>query len=115
MDRPDDLSARIWLGWDEEYLHVAARVIDDVHIQRQDGERLWRDDCVQFALDTRNNALSPELSGETGYDGDDFNFAMALAGNGPQLYCFVDGGSTGPRDRASYPLVIRARRRRDAV
>lgn len=104
---PDDLSVRAWLGWDQRNLYVAARVRDDAHIQRQSGDKLWMDDCLQFALDTLNDALKPETTGKLGYDSNDFNYGMALTQTGPQLYCFVDRGATETQGPRAFPLAIK--------
>ncbi len=106
---PDDLSAHVWLAWDAARFYLAARVRDDVHLQRHTGERIWMDDCVQFAFDPLNNALSPSVTGHTGYDGDDSNYGLALTSAGPQSWCWVARGGSdnaGPRD---FPLAIQRR------
>ncbi|MCE5239224.1 hypothetical protein LLH23_12135 [bacterium] len=104
---PDDLSVTAWLGWDERALYVAARVRDDAHVQRQSGDKMWMDDCFQFALDMVNDALSPAVAGRSGYDANDYNFGAGLTGDSPSLYCFVERGATEPQGPRSYPVAVR--------
>ncbi|NUQ64119.1 MAG: hypothetical protein HUU20_16720 [Pirellulales bacterium] len=53
---PDDLSARVWLAWREEYLYLAADVVDDRHSQKGRGQQMFRGDHVEWYLD-----LAPRL------------------------------------------------------
>lgn len=104
---PADLSARVYLAWDAGHFYLAARVRDDVHVQQHSGETIWMNDCLQFALDTRNDALSPEITGHSGYDANDYNFALALTPAGPETYCFVERGDTVSAGPRNYPLAIK--------
>ncbi len=104
---PDDLSVRAWLGWDERGLYVAARVRDDAHLQRQSGDKLWMDDCLQLALDMANDALSPATVGHAGYDGNDFNLGAALTAGGPSLYGYVERGATETQGPRAYPVAVK--------
>jgi hypothetical protein len=101
----DDIGVSFHSTWDEKYLYLAARVADDMHLQRQSGSQIWMDDCFQFAFDTRNDAVNPDLAGKKGYDDNDYNFGMALTSNGPECYCWVAGqGDAGGR---SFPMAIK--------
>ncbi len=104
---PRDLSARVYLGWDARCLYLAARVADDVHVQRQGADKIWMDDCLQFAFDTLNDALSPQLGGKSGYDDNDYNLAMALTAQGPVCACFVERGSANTQGARAFPLAIK--------
>lgn len=48
---PEDLSARFRVAWAPENLMVSAIVRDDVHVQRQAPEEMWRSDSLQLAFD----------------------------------------------------------------
>ncbi|MGD9495301.1 MAG: sugar-binding protein [Armatimonadota bacterium] len=104
---PADLSVQAWLGWDAQHLYLAARVRDDVHLQRQQGELIWMDDCVQFAFDAANDALRPETCGHRGYDANDLNAGIALTDGGAQCYVWVEHGATGMRGPRDFPLAVR--------
>lgn len=43
-----DLSVKIWLGHDAEFLYMRADVTDNVHRQAQPNNNMWRDDSLQF-------------------------------------------------------------------
>jgi hypothetical protein len=47
---PDDLSAKIYLGWDNEHIYIAAEVKDDKHCNLQPANTLWDGDAIQFAF-----------------------------------------------------------------
>lgn len=51
-ENADDLSAAVFLGWDETYLYVAAKVHDDVYVQNATGAYLYLGDSVEVLLDT---------------------------------------------------------------
>jgi hypothetical protein len=86
----DDLSARVYLGYDKDYFYIAADVTDDVHISRAEGNEIWNQDCVQYAFDAENDAFDLK-NAPGGYGDDDREFCMALTPRGPQNFCY-----TGP-------------------
>jgi|LSQX01.1.fsa_nt_gb hypothetical protein len=47
---PDDLSAKIYLGWDDKNMYIAAEVKDDKHFNLQSAKNLWDGDAIQFAF-----------------------------------------------------------------
>lgn len=47
-----DLSARVMWSWDEDYLYIAARVIDDAYVQNATGENLFKGDSLEILIDT---------------------------------------------------------------
>jgi hypothetical protein len=104
---PDDLSVKSWLTWDEKFLYIAMRVVDDIHIQRQTGGNIWMDDCVQFAINAKNDALSPKITGSAGCGTSDYNMGMALTSSGPQCWRWVDKGVTKKAGLTDFPLSIR--------
>ncbi len=79
---PEDLSAKVNWGWDEEYLYFAADVTDDIHCQRSVEGSTWMGDGFQIAFD---------VNGKYGYE-----FCLAHTGAGPQLYAlWTISGQTG--------------------
>ncbi|MFA6931782.1 MAG: sugar-binding protein, partial [Lentisphaeria bacterium] len=68
-----DLGLKVWLGWNQNYFYFAARVYDDVHINKQSAQNVWAEDCIQMAFDTLNDAMS------TGYNDDDREFNLSLS------------------------------------
>jgi hypothetical protein len=49
---PDDLDAKVYLGWDGEALCVAAEVTDDRHFNARSSKELLNGDALQIGLDT---------------------------------------------------------------
>lgn len=74
----DDLSAKVYTAWDEQYFYFAAEVTDDQHFNKfKNG--IWQADCVQMAFDPENN----DIKKKHGNDPDDTNMALALSSDGP--------------------------------
>ncbi len=68
-----DHSVRLWLGWNDEGLLLHAEVADDDFEHPFDGEKIWKNDCIQFAIDTRNDARPGDR-----YSVDDYEYGCAL-------------------------------------
>jgi len=49
----DDLSAKVMIGWDDSFMYIAGRVIDDVFVQNAFGEELFKGDSIEILLDKR--------------------------------------------------------------
>ncbi len=94
----DDLSCRLYLGYDAKYFYIAADVTDDVPISRASDDGIWNQDCIQYAFDTANNAFDLKTSPGC-YEEDDREFCMALTPKGPQNFCY-----TGPKELAMKPF-----------
>ncbi len=74
----DDLSAKIRMQWDEKNLYLALRVTDDVFCAEDSGEMMWRNDCVQLAIDVADRAAGePAKNTETN---------IGLTPEGPQAF-----------------------------
>jgi hypothetical protein len=92
-DGSDDLHARWRLGWDLANLYVAIEVTDDLHVQSQVGNQIFRGDSVDMQFDTDRlgdlgNRLSP----------DDFQITLSpgdFAGLPPSAFRFQ--GTTNDR------------------
>ena len=81
-----DLSAKVYLGYDKDFFYIGAEIVDDIPVTRDAGVRAWRQDSMQFAFDTANNAFDKVLS-PGGYEADDREFTVAATTKGPQLFC----------------------------
>ncbi len=49
-----DLSSKVRLMWDEDYLYAMFDVTDDVQVQNFEGVEIWRGDSVQMGVDDAN-------------------------------------------------------------
>ena len=79
----EDLSAKVYIGWDKESFYLAGEVMDDKHFNNKEGPMIWNGDCIQFAFDPRLNAFQKK---EGGFDSDDYNLGLALAKEVPSSY-----------------------------
>jgi hypothetical protein len=62
-DGSDDLTAIWQLSWDENNLYLGVQVTDDIHVQTQSGNQLFRGDSVDVQFDTdRSGDLGDGLS-----------------------------------------------------
>lgn len=67
---PDDLSARVWFGWNDTGLYMAAKVTDDVHVPWDEAEAYyWNYDSLQVGMDPDNDSTQ-------GYVGNDFEIGV---------------------------------------
>jgi hypothetical protein len=90
----NDQSATFALAWDGTSFYVGAQVVDDVHVQTQHGETLFRGDSLEMLLDTN-------LSGD--YDSaklssDDFQLGLSpgsFAGDEPEAYLWFPTAKKG--------------------
>lgn len=62
-DGTDDLSAFWRLAWDNDNLYIGAIVIDDIHVQTQTGNLIFRGDSLEMQIDAdRPGDFGPGLS-----------------------------------------------------
>jgi hypothetical protein len=55
-DGSADLEATWRLGWDPNSLYLAVTVVDDLHVQTQTGNQMFRGDSVEIQIDTNRAA-----------------------------------------------------------
>lgn len=62
----DDLSSSFRVGWNNEYLFIAVKVYDDIYVQKETGQYIYKGDSLEVLLDTNlygdlnYAALSPD-------------------------------------------------------
>jgi hypothetical protein len=69
----DDLEGSYRIGWDNTYLYLAVKVIDDKYVQNASGIDLYKGDSIEVLLDTGflGDFSSPTL------DGDDYQLVVS--------------------------------------
>lgn len=82
----DDLSATVYLAYDESNLYFAANVADDKHFNLRTGSMIWNGDALQIGIDSNGSALSPAEGGTVGYSQNDAEIGFALTSSGEQVY-----------------------------
>ncbi len=71
---PEQFSAKVYIGWDDEYFYMAAEVKDNVH-SNNFPKLIYKGDCIQFAFDPKADAEE-----KPGYAKDDKELGIALSG-----------------------------------
>ena len=75
----EDLSADIFLAWDDQNFYFAAAVRDDLFCQPYEGGEIWRGDSIQFSFDTLNDD-SPAP------DENDYEYGFAMTDKGKEMW-----------------------------
>ena len=101
----DDLSAKIYLGYDKDNFYLGAEITDDVHVSRYSGLLSWNQDCLQFGFDMGNNDYDLNMS-PGGYGADDREFCLAATPKGTEMFCFT-GPDSIRRKMIGKPQVVR--------
>lgn len=89
-----DQSAAFALAWDAANLYLAAHVADDVHVQTQTGESIFKGDSLEVLLDT-------DLGGDYGsqkLSADDFQLGLTPGEQkigGPDAYLWFPSSQAG--------------------
>lgn len=86
---PEDLSARLAMGWTEKELVVTLQVTDDVQDNPPDNTVTYQHDSLQIYFDQLSNAPRPESA----FDADDIAYSIALVDNKPVVW--LDKGPEG--------------------
>lgn len=96
-DNADDLSAAVFLGWDETYLYVGAKVHDDTYVQNATGAYLYQGDSLEILLDT-------DVSGDyylASLSADDFQLGISpgnpAPNQNPEAYLWFPRSQEGRR------------------
>ena len=96
-----DQSASFAIAWDATYLYLAVAVQDDVHVQTESGETIFRGDSVEVLLDAKLQADHADTS----LSADDFQIGFSPGGLGdspePDVYLWF------PQARAGRPEQVR--------
>jgi len=81
---PSDLSAQVWLRWDEQRLWVGLEVRDDVqHLAVGSPADMWKGDSVQYGFDATGNAPTKPPDGWDATD--DSEWVAGLLDGRPDL------------------------------
>ncbi len=67
--KTDDLSSRMSLMWDEQYLYFATETTDNEHVQPYAGDTVWAADNIEFFID-------------------DWHWGFTLTKNGPETFLY---------------------------
>jgi hypothetical protein len=90
-----DNSVSFNLAWNQQYLFLAAIVVDDVHVQTQHREMIYLGDSLEILLDA-------DLAGDfatTRLNADDYQLGLspgALNGDVPEAYLWFPASISGP-------------------
>lgn len=77
---PEDLSGEFRFLWDDKYLYIGVKVVDDIFHNDSSDSKLWAGDSVQILIDPARG--SQEKSGK-------YDLGMALTPKGPQACMFM--------------------------
>ena len=103
-DGTDDVRATWRLAWDNENLYIAAQVEDDVHVQTQTGNTIFRGDGLSLQIDSQREAdLGPILSP------DDFQINLSpgnFAGIAPSAYRFRGNNDGTMPDAPGHSIAV---------
>lgn len=106
-DGSDDLTGVWRLGWDDNNFYLALEVTDDVHVQTQTGNQIFRGDGVDAQIDTQRSAdFGPRLSP------DDFQVTLSpgdFAGLPPSAWRFRGTDAGRIVDAPGYSIQVFAR------
>ncbi len=91
----DDLEGSFAVGWNETYLYLAVKVIDDVYVQNATGQDIYKGDSLEILFDTN---LYGDLS-STNLSSDDFQIGIS-PGKGDidgekEVYLWYPSGKAG--------------------
>ena len=91
-----DLSATVQFLWDDRYLYLGVKVLDDVFANNKLGADIWAGDGLQFIIDPARE--SAEKPGK-------YDISAALTKNGPTAYCYLSADSRAPEGLAKDIIV----------
>ncbi len=87
----EDLSVRWQPAWVAGRLYLRLEVQDDVHVQGQEADAMWREDSLQVAINPKRGAFDrPDASSWDfmwgGYQGPELEFGLSLHAGRPQKH-----------------------------
>ncbi len=105
-DGTDDVTAVWQLAWDATNLYIAVQVTDDIHVQTQTGNQIFRGDSVDMQLDVDRNGDLGE-----GVSSDDFQIIFSpgdFAGLPPSAFRFQGTSSGQIADATGHGITLAA-------
>jgi hypothetical protein len=93
----DDLASAFRIGWDNNNLYIAVKVVDDTYVQNASGANIYKGDSIELLIDTDlyNDFNSTELSS------DDYQLGISPGnpkpGENTQAYLWYPSSSAGER------------------
>lgn len=94
----DDLEGSFRVGWDEKYLYIAVKVLDDIYAQNATGQDIYKGDSIEILLDTN---LYGDLS-TTSLNSDDFQIGISPGKGGidgdTEAFLWFPSGKAGGLD-----------------
>jgi len=106
-DGTDDVTATWHLAWDSDNLYVAAQVADDIHVQTQTGNQIFKGDGLSLQIDGERAAdFAPTLSP------DDFQINLSpgdFGGIAPSAYRFRGSSDGTMPDAPGHRIEVAAR------
>jgi len=106
-DGSDDVLARWHLGWDSSHLFIAVQVEDNIHVQTQSGNQIFRGDGISLQIDSdRAGDFGPRLSR------DDFQINLSpgdFASIAPSAFRFQGTNDGGTVDAPGHGIEVAAR------
>ena len=106
-DGTEDLTAVWRLAWDAAHLYVAVGVEDDVHVQMEAGNQIFRGDSVELQIDTEPAANRPTVNPET------FQIILSpgdFGGLPPSAFRFQGTSDGRLEDAPGHSIQVEARR-----
>jgi len=100
-----DLSGTVMVGWDDNYLYIAARVRDDHYVQNASGKNLFKGDSIEIMLDAN---LSRDFYRRS-LDGDDYQLGISPGKSEPsedtEAYLWYPKSKDGTYDNVKAAAV----------
>jgi hypothetical protein len=93
---PQDLSGTVQFLWDDKYLYVGVKMVDDVFANNKTDGDLWAGDGLQFMVDPARDTT--EKPGK-------YDLGAAITKKGPQAWCFLSADPRGPAGEAKEIVV----------
>lgn len=109
-DGSSDLQATWRLAWDSQNLYVAVTIVDDLHVQTQQGTQIFRGDSVEMQIDTEPGAGATRVNPAT------YQIILSpgdFGGLPPSVVRFRGTGSGEIVQAAGHAIDVAARRRSD--